>query len=211
MKATLMIGDRRGKDMAAPGHFNMRWAVFALVATAALATGGDNLRAERASAPGAGTLEIRFFFSTPTTVEPTYHSAIWLEDKNGHIVKTLYVSQELSDMAYKMGNACPDWVKQAKWESVPKSEVAAVTAPTPNVGNGELDFDLAKLGISPGVYGFRFQVHVSEEYNVLHRGQLTVGDQSSAVKLETVSGPGKLATSEQFVRDVQVRYVAPRK
>jgi hypothetical protein len=163
------------------------------------------------AAAAAGTLEVKFFFSTPTTVEPTYHSAIWLEDKAGKMVKTLYVSQELSDMAYKMGVACPDWIKQAHWETMSKSDVAAVTAPTPNVGVGELSFDLAKLGIAPGTYGFRFQVHVTEQYNVLHRGELTVNDQTSTLKLETVVGPGKLATTEEFIKDVEVRYVSPRK
>jgi hypothetical protein len=163
------------------------------------------------AASGPGRIEVRFFYSTPTSVEPTYHTAIWLEDKNGKMVKTLFVSQELSDMAYKMGVACPDWIKQAHWETMPKSDVAAVTAPTPNIGVGELSFDLTKLGVAPGTYGFRFQVHVSEQYNVLHRGALTVNGQSSAVTLETVVGPGKLATSGEFIKDVQVQYIAQRK
>ncbi len=158
----------------------------------------------------AGTLNVKFFYDAPTTVEPTYHTAIWLEDANGKMVATLYVSQELSDTAYKIGRVCPDWVKQANWSSVPPSEVAAVTAPTPNVGAGELTFDLASLGIAPGTYGFRFQVHVSDSYNVLHKGHFTVGGPSSVLKLETVFGPGKLDSAQQFVRDVDVRYLAPK-
>ncbi len=124
------------------------------------------------------------------------------------MVRTLYVSQELSDTAYKIGRACPDWVKQANWSTVSKEEVAAVTAPTPNVGVGEFTFDLAALGIAPGTYGFRFQMHVTDEYNVLHRAQFTVGGPSTDLKLETVYGPGKLDTTQQFVRDVEVRYLA---
>jgi hypothetical protein len=160
--------------------------------------------------PAAGSLRVTFFYDAPTTVEPTYHTAIWLEDKNGRIVQTLYVSQELSDTAYKLGRVCPDWVKQANWSAAPKSEVAAVTAPTPNVGVGEMTFDLAKLGVAPGTYAFRFQVHISEQYNILYRGQFTTGGPDAVLKLETVYGPGKLETTDQFVRDVEVRYVAPR-
>jgi hypothetical protein len=162
-----------------------------------------------AAAP-AGTLDVRFFFNAPGSVEPTYHTAIWLEDKDGKIVKTLYVSQELSSSGYKVGDACPDWVKQAHWEAAPKSEVAAVTAPTPNVGTSELTFDLAKLDIAPGTYGFRFQVHITDGYNVLYRGAVVVGGPETDVKLETVYGPGKLDTTDQFVRDVEVRYRAGR-
>jgi len=80
-----------------------------------------------------------------------------------------------------------------------------VTAPTPLVGDCVMTFDLA--GIKPGTYGFRFQVHVAEEYNVLHRGQFTVGGPAGALKLETVFGPGKLDSTEQFIRDVQVQYL----
>ena len=163
----------------------------------------------RAQSP-AGTVDVRFFYDAPSTVEPTYHTAIWLEDKDGRIVKTLYVSQELSDIAYKLGNACPDWVKVAHWSAAPKAEVAAVTAPTPNVGTGAMTFDLARLGVAPGTYGFRFQVHISDEYNILYRGPITVGGPSGAVTLETVYGPGKLDSTDQFVRDMEVRYVAPR-
>jgi hypothetical protein len=156
----------------------------------------------------AGSLVVKFFYDTPTTVEPTYHTAIWIEDKAGKLVKTLFVSTELASKEFKMGNACPDWVKVAGWEKVPKAEVDAVTAPTPMIGGGEMTFDLAKLKIAPGTYGFRFQVHVTEDYNLLYRGQFTVGGPSGSLKIETLTGPGKLDTADQFVREVDVRYVA---
>jgi hypothetical protein len=156
----------------------------------------------------AGSIVVKFFYDTPTTVEPTYHTAMWLEDKSGKLVKTLFVSSELSSKEYKMGNACPDWVKQARWEKAPKVEVDAVTAPTPMVGVGDMTFDLATLKVAPGTYGFRFQVHVSEEYNLLYKGQVTVGGPGTPVKLELVTGPGKLDTTDQFVKDVEVLYVA---
>lgn len=156
----------------------------------------------------AGTLVVRFFYEAPRAVHPTYHTAIWLEDKAGRLVRTLYVSQELSDREYKLGTVCPDWVKRAKWDEAPAEEVAAVTAPTPVVGESELTFDLAKLGVAPGTYGFRFQMHVEEDFNVLYRGEVRVGGPSGDVALETVTGPGKPSTTDQFIRDVTVRYVA---
>lgn len=157
------------------------------------------------SAPGL--LDVSFFFDTPASVEPTYHTAIWLEDATGKIVKTLFVSQELSGTQYKTGEACPDWVNKAHWEDAPASEVAAVTAPTPSVGVAEMRFDLASFGLAPGVYGFRLQVHITEEYNVLYRGAVTVGGPATELTLETAFGPGKLDSTEQFIRDVRVRYV----
>lgn len=158
----------------------------------------------------SGTLALRFFYNTPGSVEPTYHTAVWIEDAQGKIVRTLYVSQELSSSGFKTGTWCPDWVKQAHWDAAPKAEVAAVTAPTPNVGDSEMIFDFAQLGIAPGTYGFRFQVHIAENYNVLYRGTVVVGGPDAEIKLETLTGPGKLDSSEQYVRDVEVRYRAGR-
>lgn len=158
----------------------------------------------------SGTLVVEFLYMPPTSVEPTYHTAMWLEDAKGNLVKTLFVSQELSSAEYRLGNACPDWVKQAHWEKAPKSEVDAVTAPTPNVGSEAKTFDLDKLGIAPGVYQFKFQVHISDQHNVLHRGEVKVGAVDSTATLEVVYGPGKLEVTDQFVRAVQVRYVAPK-
>jgi len=159
-----------------------------------------------------GTLEVSFLYMPPSSgVEPTYHTAMWIEDAKGNLVKTLYVSQELSSGEYRMGEACPDWTRQAHWEKAPKAEVDAVTAPTPSVGSETKIFDLARLGVPAGAYQFKFQVHITELHNVLHRGTLTVGPESRTVKLEVVVGPGKMSATDQFVRDVEVRYKAPAK
>lgn len=174
-----------------------------------LASIGAALALALTSVPApAGALHVRFFYSPPGSVEPTYHTAMWIEDANGKMVTTLFVSQELSGSEYRVGTACPDWVKQAHWEAAPRTDVAAVTAPTPNVGESDLSFDLAKLGLAPGSYGFRFQVHITENYNVLYRGTFTIGGPDTDVTLETLVGPGKATSTEQFVRDVVVRYRA---
>jgi len=156
----------------------------------------------------AGMLYVSFLYMPPTSIDPTYHTAMWLEDADGKLVKTLYVSQELSAAEYKMGNVCPDWVKKAHWDTAPKSEVDAVTAPTPNVGSEAKAFDLAQLGVAPGVYQFMFQMHVLEDHNVLFRATVTVGGPDQTPEVEMTQGPGQLVSTDQYVREVRVRYVA---
>lgn len=185
-------------------------AVVALAAVLIMSAVVDG-RVHAAQAPASGTLHVSFLFMPPTSVEPTYHTAMWLEDAQGTMVKTLYVSTELSNGEYKLGSMCPDWVKQAHWEKAPKSEVDAVTSPTPNVGSASLAFNLAELGVPPGSYQFKFQVHITEKANVLHSGKFTAGAANADVKLDVAVGPGKLTVTDQFVRDVEVRYVAPHK
>lgn len=158
-----------------------------------------------------GTIQVTFLFMPPTTIDPTYHTAMWLEDKDGKLVKTLYVSQELSAGEYKSGNVCPDWVKLAKWGETAKADVDAVTAPTPNVGSEARTFDLAHYGITPGTYTFKFQMHVLERHNVLFRGTVTVGGPAQTPKLEMTQGPGELMSTDQYVREVQVQYIPAAK
>jgi hypothetical protein len=166
------------------------------------------LQATAAVPPTAGAIEITFQYLPPSQLEPSYHTAIWLEDQRGQIVKTLFVSRDLSATGYKVGDACPDWVKQAHWEQAAPDVVDAVTGPTPNVGSGALRFDLASLGVPPGVYELKFQVHITDDYNVLYHGRVSAAQSSADVAVDTLYSSGKPAGAPEFVRDVQVRYVA---
>ena len=162
------------------------------------------LQSPRPLRPGGSWLA--FLYMPPSQVEPTYHTAIWLEDKDGKLLKTLFVSTELSVNEYKQGDACPDWIKQASWAKAEKSMVDAVTGPTPNVGGGTLSFDLAQLGIAPGSYRFCFQVHIAEKHNVLYRGMVDAGTKAQDVNIEILHA-GKPAGAEELVKDVIVQYV----
>jgi hypothetical protein len=154
-----------------------------------------------------GQLAVSFLYMPPSEVEPTYHTCMWLEDKNGKLVKTLFVSNELSANEYKVGDACPNWVKQASWATAPKSLVDAVTGPTPNVGSGAMAFDLKELGVAAGSYVFCFQVHIVDKYNVLYRGTVNAGQSAQDVKIEVLYSPGKPPGDENIVKDVHVQYV----
>ena len=154
-----------------------------------------------------GQLAVSFLYMPPSEIEPTYHTCMWLEDKNGKLVKTLFVSNELSANEYKQGDACPNWVKQASWATAPKSLVDAVTGPTPNVGSGAMVYDLNALGLKPGSYVFCFQVHIVDKHNVLYRGTVNAGQSAQEVKIEVLYSPGKPPGDENIVRDVYVKYV----
>lgn len=155
----------------------------------------------------AGKLEFRFLYLPPGTADPTYHTAIWLEDEDGKLIRTLYVSNELSATEHKLGTVCPDWVKQAGWSKAPKSLVDAVTGPTPNVGSGSMTFDLGELGIAPGTYRVRFQVHIIDQYNILFQGKLAAGNSEQDVKIETLYQPTKPDIGTDVVKEVRIHYL----
>jgi hypothetical protein len=158
-------------------------------------------------ASAAGIISVSFLYMPPSQIEPTYHTAIWLEDQNGRLVKTLFVSHDLSSTEYRMGDACPDWVNQAHWEKAEPSLVDAVTGPTPNVGSGALAFDVATLNLAAGAYQFKLQVHISDKYNVLYTGRLSIGAASNEATLDILYSPSKAPGGTEFVRDVRARYV----
>ena len=160
-----------------------------------------------AQPPATGTVSVSFLYMPPSQIEPTYHTAIWLEDESGRLVTTLFVSQDLSSGEFRMGNACPEWVKQAHWEKADRSTIDAVTGPTPNVGSGALAFDVAKINVAAGRYRFKLQVHISEQYNVLYTGSLSIGETSNEATLEILYSPSKPPGATEFVRDVRARYV----
>jgi hypothetical protein len=158
------------------------------------------------AATPAGRIEVSFLYLEPGSVDPTYHTAIWLEDTTGKLVQTLFVSNELSTTYYESGKACPDWVKQAGWAKATRSLINAVTGPTPNVSSGMMSFDLGEKGIAPGKYRFRFQVNINDDYNVLFQGDLVVGNSEQELKIETLYLPSKPDIGTDVVKDVKAHY-----
>jgi hypothetical protein len=154
----------------------------------------------------AGRIEVHFVYLEPGSEDPTYHTAIWLEDMDGKIAQTLFVSINLSEADYKTG-ACPDWAKQAGWEKAPKSLVNAVTGPTPDVAEGMMPFDLGRFDVAPGKYKFRMEVNIDAEHNVLFQGDLVVGDSEQELTTETLYLPSKPDIGTDVVRDVKVNYI----
>lgn len=154
-----------------------------------------------------GTLEISFLFNKAEGVVPSYQIAVWLEDGEGKYVKTLFVSQFLSGSALVYEGICPDWVKQAHWEKVEEKEFDAVTRPTPPMGANTLKFDCHQKEILLGTYRFCVQAHINEDYNILYRGKITVGQDASEGRAEAFYSPKKHPLASDILCNVRAKYV----
>ncbi len=154
--------------------------------------------------PLAGKLQVTYLVSSE---DSSRFTAVWLENEGGELVKTLFVSTELAQGAFTVeGDICPDWIKKSHWEKASQAEVDAVSGPTPTAGSGSLSFDLKKHGISPGVYFFCMQIHIHDNYNILYKGQIRLGDEPSEVQPEVSYSPKKYDSVEDLLHDVRVRY-----
>ena len=157
------------------------------------------------AAPVAGRLQISYLISS--SADGSRFTAVWLENEGGELVKTLFVSNEQAQGAFTVeGDICPDWIRKAHWEKASQAEVDAVSGPTPSVGAGSLSFDLKKLGILPGVYFFCMQVHLHDNYNILYKGKIRVGQEPAEAQAEVFYSPAKYAGAEDLVRDVSARF-----
>ncbi len=154
--------------------------------------------------PVAGKLQITYLVSS---ADASRFTAVWLENEGGELVKTLFVSSELAQGAFTVeGDICPDWIKKSHWEKASQAEVDAVSGPTPTAGSGSLSFDLKKLGISPGVYILCMQIHIHDNYNILFKGQIRLGEQSAEVQPEVFYSPKRYESAEDLFHDVRVRF-----
>ena len=154
--------------------------------------------------PVAGKLQITYLVSSD---DASRFTAVWLENEGGELVKTLFVSSELAQGAFTVeGDICPDWIKKSHWEKASQAEVDAVSGPTPTVGSGSLSFDLKKHGILPGVYFFCMQIHIHDNYNILYKGQIRLGEKPAEAQPEVSYSPKKYESAEDLLRDVRVRF-----
>jgi hypothetical protein len=175
-------------------------------AAAGLPLSGTELQGS--SEPAPGTLEISFLFHKAEGVVPSYQIAVWLEDEAGKLVKTLFVSEYLALAGTSLETVCPDWVRQSNWDKVEDAEFDAVTRPTPPVDSNSLKFDCNQRKIVPGTYRFCVQAHIAEDYNILYRGKIEVGEDRSEGSAEVFYSPKRHAKAGDILYDVRARYLS---
>jgi hypothetical protein len=181
----------------------------AIIGTALLLAAGRNstYSCGHPLEPGRGTLEISFLFNKAVEVVPSYQIAIWLESEDGKYVKPLFVSEYLAGPGVGLEVVCPDWVRHANWDKVEESEFDAVTRPTPGIGSHAIKFDCLQRKIVPASYRYCVQAHIAEDFNILYRGKILVGQDASDSVAEVFFSPRKHPMASDILSDVRARYI----
>ena len=163
--------------------------------------------------PLTGRLEAAFTLrpSASDDVEPSYQTTVWLEDREGNYLKSLYVSEYLAYGGYEDEEICPDWSRVADWASVPETTFDAVSSATPPLNEEyRVSLDLAGTGLMEGAYRFGVETHVIEDMNVLFRGEILLDGEARAVKAEAKYRPKRHPGAGAVIEGVEVRYVPGR-
>lgn len=154
-----------------------------------------------------GVLHVNFQISGPKSdVQPSYQTAVWIEDVQGNLLKTLFVSEYLSYGGYNDSTICPQWSSRANWDAAPEEEYDARTQATPSVGEHDLTFDLSGENVLPGPYFVNIQVHLLEDYNIACSAKMMFGSEAAASAAPVTFSPRQYPGTEIVLSHVRIEF-----
>jgi hypothetical protein len=114
--------------------------------------------------------------------------AVWIEDMDGSIIKTLYASSWTADGGYRTR---PDsialWVNKSNLASMTDAEVDAISGATPRTGIQTYIWDLTDANgetLLPGDYRFFVEGTLRWKNYVLYSGVITISDAPVSVQAD---------------------------
>ncbi|MBM6865491.1 DUF2271 domain-containing protein [Bacteroides caecigallinarum] len=122
-------------------------------------------------------LEISFRFQRGGIASSQY--AIWIEDENGNLVRTLYVTSFTANGGYEYRkDAVPVWVNKAKPQKLSYAQIDAITGATPR--NGVLTYQWNGTNdkgnpVSPGSYKFFVEGTLYWKNRIMYSGEFVWG------------------------------------
>lgn len=139
------------------------------------------------SVPESGALTITFHYEKQSGYASNQF-AVWMEDSEGNLVKTLYATRFTANGGYKnRPDAIPRWVEQSGLSSMRKSEVDAITGATPKAGTVSYAWDLTDKdgnAVAPGEYKFVVEGSLRWKNRVLYTGIIDTSGSAATVQGE---------------------------
>ena len=109
--------------------------------------------------------------------------AVWIEDMNGQLIKTLYATRFTANGGYKnRPDSIPVWVEKSGLASMTESDIDAVTGATPNAGELSYTWDLTDPNgnkVSAGQYKFFVEGTLRWKNQVLYSGVIDMNNPST--------------------------------
>jgi len=132
-----------------------------------------------------GEVVVSFDFERQSGSASNQH-AVWIEDMDGNLVKTLYASNWTASGGYK---SRPDsialWVEKSNLASLSKQEVDAVSGATPRTGALSYSWDLTGAdgaGVPGGEYKVLVEGTLRWKNYVVYTGVINIGDKPETVQ-----------------------------
>ncbi len=118
----------------------------------------------------------------------TNQFALWIEDAQGNLVKTLCATGFAAQGGYEnRPEAIKRWVEKAKPQEMEKEQLDAVTSATPETGRLSYSWDLTGADGQPapgGDYRICLEGTLRDTEQVLYEGTVQIGGEAQAVVME---------------------------
>ena len=169
-------------------------------------------------APKPDNLEISFNYNKQAGPGSNQY-AVWIENAEGHVVKTLFVTEFTAKgrsrdgskpaRGYTYRTSCvPTWVQHADAESLTDEQIDAFTGATPaesGVQTFTWDFtDQAGQPVAKGTYRFYLEATYNGASVVTYTGTVTSGDSAADLSMD-ISYIEASEDRKDMITDVKVR------
>jgi len=148
----------------------------------------------------SGRVEISFNYEK-ISGSASNQFAIWIEDMNGNLVRTIYATQWTAKGGYKSRpDSIPIWVGKAGLASMSKDEVDAVSGATPKKGPLHYNWDLKDSSgnsVAPGEYRFFVEGTLRWKNQVMYSGIIDISRDFT-----------EIAATSEFRYEASDRYAA---
>jgi len=156
---------------------------------------------------GIGFLEVSFKFKRKGIASSQY--AIWIEDKAGNLIKTVFVTSFTGKGGYTFRRDClPVWVNKVRPE-FRRLEVDAVSGATPPGGKQVYIWDgKDQYGnpVAPGEYRFYLEANLYWSDRVLYKGNFFHGGPPQEDIPVSISYFGR-QRNKDMIQEFKARYV----
>lgn len=182
---------------------------------------GDSIESESemSSVESTGEVIVEFDFEKQSG-HASNQFAVWVEDVNGNLIKTLYATKYTANGGYKdRPDSIHRWVAKSELATMDKSQVDAITSATPKQGPVSYTWDLTDMNgdkIQPGEYVVFVEGSLRWRNSVLFSGNIEVGDSpvtvqaSSEYYYESADGQDALTSDSpenSMLQDVTIRFI----
>ena len=154
-------------------------------------------------------IDISFHFTHQSTMASNQF-AVWIEDADGRMVKTLLVTNfTAARRGYRNRDmSLPAWVKAANPESMSGAEIDAISSATPSGGVLSYSWDMTDANgerVPDGVYAIKVEGTLFWESNVLYTAELdTMNETGSELPISTIRSEPDNTENENMLDNVHV-------
>jgi hypothetical protein len=137
--------------------------------------------------------------------------AIWVENSEGTLVKTLFVTRFTADGGYvPRPNCTPLWVNKALPDDLPQESIDAFSGATPLTGLQTYVWDLTDSTgqtVEEGLYTLMIEATLYGDSEAIYMIPVTIGDKEWTLLSPEPAYTSEDETNRQMIRSVNVAYL----